>query len=66
MGKRKLKVKASIRVDAYEFICRAVEQGVAYGWNRANKHTAKPSEEEMKAAMYNAVINELCEILKFD
>ncbi len=59
MGKRKLKarasVKASVKIDAYEVICRAVETGIAYGYNRAYKHTEKPDEQTFKEAMYNAV-----------
>ncbi len=69
MGKHqlsKVSVKASVKVDAYEVICRAIEEGIGYGWNRAHKHTAHPSEEEIRAAMYNAISNELCEVLKFD
>ena len=68
MGKRKLKikasVKASVRIDAYEVICRAVEEGIAYGWNRAHKHTQEPDEQVFKEAMYNAVTSELWEVLK--
>lgn len=66
MGKHKLKVKDGVRVDAYEVICRAIEEGINYGWNRAHKHTPNPTEEEFKAAIYNAISNELCEVLKFD
>jgi len=67
VGKHKLKgqisVKASVRIEAYEVICRAIETGIAFGWNRAHKH-GKPTEEVFKQAMYDAITNELWEVLK--
>ena len=70
MGKRqlksKIKLKTSIKIDAYEVICRAIEMGLRFGWNRAHKHTNKPDEETMKTEMYNAITNELWEVIKLD
>jgi hypothetical protein len=69
--KRKLKVDAThnrtvrVRVDAYGVVCEAVENGIAYGWRRAHKHADAPGEEAICSAIYQAVINELCEALEF-
>jgi hypothetical protein len=60
------KVTSIIRVNTYDVIVRAVDEGVAYGANRAFKHTETPTIEEIKQAIATAVLNELCEILIFD
>jgi hypothetical protein len=70
-AKRKLKVDAThnrtvrVRVDAYGVVCEAVENGIGWGWQRAHKHSEAPSEQALKDAIYQAVINELCEALEF-
>jgi hypothetical protein len=61
-----MRIRNNVRINAYEVISRAVEEGIAYGYNRAYKHTSKPSEDIIKHEMENAVMNSLCEILKFD
>jgi hypothetical protein len=60
---KKVQVKPYIRINAYEIVSRAVEDGVAYGYNRAHKHTDKPTEDSLKAEIENAVMNELSEVL---
>lgn len=44
----------------------AVEQGVNYGYTRAFKHTDTPDEQAIKQAIYDAVINEICENFTFE
>jgi folate-dependent phosphoribosylglycinamide formyltransferase PurN len=61
-----MKVRGIIRVNTYDVIARAVEEGVKYGLNRAYKHTEKPSREDMESHVAQAVVNELCEVLIFD
>lgn len=51
---------------AYPVLCRAVEEGIAYGWNRAHKHTGTPGEELIKGEIEKAVITEICETFDFD
>jgi hypothetical protein len=55
-----------MRVRAYEVLSRAVEEGVAYGWRRAHKHTDSPGEDAVQQEVVQAVLNELCEYFGFD
>jgi hypothetical protein len=59
-------MKDSVRINAYAVISRAVEDGIAYGYTRAHKHTDSPGEDLMKREIENAVMNEICEVLLFD
>ena len=62
----KSSVTCIIRVNAYDVISRAVEEGVTYGLNRAYKHTDSPTRDDMELEVAQAVTNELCEVLMFD
>jgi len=58
-----VKPHASIELDSYGIIARAVEEGINYGWNRAHKHTDKPDEHHIKNEINTAVMNSLSEII---
>lgn len=60
--RRRIKVK----VDLYKVVCRAVEEGVTFGLNRAHKHTDRPTREQLQEHVENEVISALCEVLHFD
>lgn len=45
---------------------RCIEEGVSYGYARAFKHTDTPDEATIKAAMEDAILNEICENFTFD
>ena len=62
----KSEVAGSMKVNAYVVLCRALEEGIAVGWNRAHKHTASPTEEAIKDSIENEVLNAICEFFKFD
>lgn len=62
---KKVQTKSAVKVRAYEVIWRAVNEGVGYGYQRAHKHTDKPSEEHVRDQIEQAVMNALCEILDF-
>ncbi|MBI4151840.1 hypothetical protein HY496_02620 [Candidatus Woesearchaeota archaeon] len=67
MSRKKLPVSAEgLKVKAYPVLCQAVEEGVAYGWNRAHKHTSEPGEEVIREQIEQAVLNEVCERFDFD
>lgn len=61
----KLDLQSGVRINTYEVISRAVEEGVTYGFNRAFKHTDAPSNEGIKDEIERAVLNALCEVLDF-
>ncbi len=58
--------KVKLKADIYKIISRAVEGGIAYGWNRAHKHTDNPNEESIKEEIEKAVMNEICAVIKID
>ena len=57
---------SSMRVNVYLVLTRAIEEGLEYGWNRAHKHTDTPDEHIIQQEQYNAIINNICEIMTFD
>jgi hypothetical protein len=61
----KVDVVATVRLDAYGIIERAIETGVLRGWNRAHKHTDKPAAATVQDEVQRAVMAELCEVLRF-
>jgi|APGre2960657373_1045057.scaffolds.fasta_scaffold71517_1 hypothetical protein len=61
-----LGIKSTVRLDSYKIINDTIEIGISRGWNRAHKHTETPSQQHILNEIHTAVMNELCEILKFD
>jgi predicted Zn-dependent protease with MMP-like domain len=45
---------------------RAVEEGAAYGWRRAHKHTDAPGEDAIVDQIVQGVLNEVCEYFDVD
>jgi hypothetical protein len=45
---------------------RSAEDGAAYGWRRAHKHTDTPGEEAIVGQIVQGVLNEICEYFDFD
>ncbi len=64
---KKAKVKGgTMRVRAYPILETAIEEGVAYGWRRAHKHTDTPDEDAICSEIYSGVMNSICEYFEFD
>jgi hypothetical protein len=59
-------VSAVVKINAYRIIDDAVEKAIAYGYKRAYKHSDAPTEQHLLQEIHRAVMNELCEVLKFD
>ncbi len=55
-----------LRINVYGLLSDAVEEGVAYGYHRAFKHTEHPEEEVVIRAVSDAVMSELSELFLFD
>jgi hypothetical protein len=54
-----------VQIDLYGLLDRAVEEGVALGYNRAFKHTDQPEAHYVKECIQREVLNAICEILIF-
>lgn len=59
-------MKITMKIRTYEVVSRAIEEGIAYGWMRAHKHTDKPGEETIKAEIENAILNSLSEVVNWE
>lgn len=55
-----------IKFKTYQLIERAVEDGLAYGYRKAHKHTDNPDEETLKQLILDAVMQEFSEIINFE
>lgn len=55
-----------MKAKEYQVLKSAIENGVTYGWNRAHKYTDTPSSEDIKEAIEQAVLSEICEWFNFD
>jgi hypothetical protein len=66
MGRAKRPVRGGMTVRAYEVLRRAVEEGAAYGWRRAHKHTDAPGEAAIVDEIVAGVLREVCECFDFD
>jgi hypothetical protein len=50
----------------YFIICRAIEDGLKLGWNRAHKHVDNPESETILEHQNNAIFELLSEIVIWD
>lgn len=55
-----------IRFKTYWIIQRAVEEGIAYGLNRAHKHEDNPTKDKIAIEIERAVMLALDEIIDFE
>jgi hypothetical protein len=55
-----------MKIKTYPVLERAIEEGIAYGYQRAFKHTETPSEEAIKTEILNSVMNSISEVIDFD
>ena len=66
MKRTKRPVHGGMKVRAYDVLRRAVEEGAAYGWRRAHKHTDTPGENAIVDQIVRGVLNEVCDYFDFD
>lgn len=55
-------MKARLRV----VLDRAIEEGIAYGLNRAYKHTEKPTREQIAEQLDIAIWGSIDEVVSFE
>jgi len=58
--------KVEVKANIYKILERAVEAGIAYGWNHAHKHSDTPGEEKIKEELERAVMSEICKVVKME
>ena len=58
-------VKRQLRLKLYTVISRAVEEGVAYGVNRAFHYSDAPSVEALRDHVDREVMNALDEVIDY-
>jgi hypothetical protein len=62
MMRAKRSVRGGMKIRAYPVLCRAIEEGVAYGWRRAHKHIDTPDVGSIEEQIVTAVLNEICQL----
>ena len=66
MSEKKVDVACQVRLNAYGIISDAIDRGLRLGWYRAHKHADSPDQETIFYNVHNEIMNELCDVLKFD
>ena len=56
----------ALKVNVYEVLRRAIEEGTEYGYMRAYKHTDTPDEDTIKNEIVQGIMNSICEYFVFD
>ncbi len=59
-------MKHKLKPDTYALARECVEDGVAYGYRRAHKHTDTPTPEAIHAAIVEAIMLELSGRFRWD
>ena len=62
----KIKVEGTVKVRVYNYLSDRVEDAIQFGWNRAHKHTATPTEQHIITEIDHEVMNVLCDIFNFE
>ena len=62
MTRKKIKLK----VNVYEVVARAVEEGIKMGYRRAHKYNSHPDEDTILDYIHGETMNSLCEVIDFD
>lgn len=55
-----------MKPNEYLVLSECVEDGVALGYTRAHKHTDTPTEQQIKEAIEQAVMTEICQYFIFE
>jgi hypothetical protein len=55
-----------LKAKVYPLVCDAIEVGIDRGYRRAYKHIDNPDEDQIKSAIYEAVLQEMFERFYID
>jgi hypothetical protein len=66
---KRTQIGSAVQIKTYEVVTRAVEAGIAYGVNRATKHSTEEIPhhviEQLNVHVLSAVMAELSDVLIF-
>ena len=69
MANPKLKAKGVLQIDAYKVLMTAIEDGIGWGLQRADKHATDPLTDAQRARLREhlelEIGNAICDILVF-
>lgn len=57
--------KITLKINTYNVLEHAIEEGLKLGFNRAHKHTDSPTEEDLLEHQRRAIMECLEEVVKF-
>lgn len=55
-----------MKANEYQVLQTAVDEGVSWGFARAYKYTEEPTEDQLREAIKQAVLDSICDWFKFD
>jgi hypothetical protein len=55
-----------VKPNEYLILSECVEDGINLGYTRAHKHTDTPTEQQIKEAIEQAVMTEICQYFLFE
>ena len=55
-----------MKANEYLILSECVEDGINLGYTRAHKHTDTPTEQQIKEAIEQAVMTEICQYFIFE
>lgn len=55
-----------MKAKEYTLLTECVERGVSYGWSRAHKHMNNPPCDNIRIAIEEAVLSDICEHFDFE
>jgi hypothetical protein len=57
--------KVEVRINLRDVLFDRIESAIESGWNRAHKHVDSPSPDIIKSEIFNAIENDICELLSW-
>lgn len=61
----KLKVAATVKLNAYAVIMAAIERGITCGYTKAHKHTDTPTREAIEEMIRQYIAVELAQVVEW-
>lgn len=62
----KVKISGEIKVNTYNLLADAIEDGIGYGYDKAHEHTDTPDKETIREHIYTEIMNQITEYFVFE